>query len=398
MLPACGVWANAASRRIFDRRIAPILKSPDPSSCAECHLGGVDLKDYVAETEEKTFASLRAQGLVDVKKPDESRILRLIQMSTPRSPLVMKQARSQEYAAFRDWIRASVTDSKLAAATSPATGLRRPAAPRAVIRHGRIDQVLERFTGTVWAQQQRCAGCHAPGSELNRKNAAKFGDRMTWVTPNNPRATLDTLLERKLINPDAPTKSMLLMKPAMQVEHGGGRKMLVGDEGYKVFRKFIEDYAAIVAGSYKTAKQLPPASRERFVSTEYWLKLTDTPAAWADQLLGVDLYRFDESSRAWAPARSAMSDRQVFGKGALWQHNLDLTVPAGSTAPTADLSAGRYRVKIYVDRDGCVAKDWTRSFRDPAHLAAEFELTGAGWRPGYGSMKSLSVRDAAGRR
>lgn len=32
---------------IFRDRILPIHRSPKPSSCVECHLGGVDLKDYI---------------------------------------------------------------------------------------------------------------------------------------------------------------------------------------------------------------------------------------------------------------------------------------------------------------------------------------------------------------
>lgn len=388
---ACRTSASGASRQVWERRIAPILKSPNPSSCAECHLGGVDLKDYLSDTEEKTFASLREQGLVDLKNPDGSKLLKLIGMSSPKSPLVSRKARAQELEAFREWIRASAADPKLARAPKP-PALKRPAAPDPVIRHGRIDQVLERFEATVWAQQQRCAGCHAPGTDLNRKNVEKFGDRMNWVVKNDPRATLARVIERRLVNPDAPDKSLLLLKATLAIEHGGGKKMLVGDEGYKSFRRFIEDYAAILNGRYRTAKDLPPASRERFLSTEYWFKLTDTPAAWGDKLLGVDLHAWDEGAKTWAKVRSATSDRQVFGKGALWQHNLDLVVPAGSSAAPADLSRGRYQVKIYVDRTGALEKDWERDLRRPENLAAELEFSAAGWRPGYGSMKAVSAR------
>lgn len=388
---ACRTSASGASRQVWDRRIAPILKSPNPSSCAECHLGGVDLKDYLGDTEEKTFASLREQGLIDLKNPDGSKLLKLIGMSSPTSPLVSRKVRALELEAFREWIRASAADPKLAKAVRPAQ-LQRPAAPNPVIRHGRIDQVLERFEATVWAQQQRCAGCHAPGTDLNRKHVEKFGDRVNWIVKDNPRATLARAIERRLVNPEAPAKSLLLLKATMAVEHGGGKKMQVGDEGYKSFRRFIEDYAAILNGRYRAAKDLPPAPRERFLSTDYWFKLTDTPVEWGDKLLGVDLHAWDERTKSWAKARSATSDRQVFGKGALWQHNLDLVVPAGSPTPPADLARGRYRVKIYVDRTGALEKDWERDLRRPENLAAELEFAGGGWRPGYGAMKAVSVR------
>jgi len=35
------------------------MKSSNPSSCAECHLSGVDLKDYIGANQQQTFAALR---------------------------------------------------------------------------------------------------------------------------------------------------------------------------------------------------------------------------------------------------------------------------------------------------------------------------------------------------
>src|SRR5947207_9041601 len=65
---------------VFERRILPIFKSPDPSSCVQCHLSGVDLKNYILPSHEKTFVSLRDQGLIDLDRPRASKILRLIAM------------------------------------------------------------------------------------------------------------------------------------------------------------------------------------------------------------------------------------------------------------------------------------------------------------------------------
>ncbi len=391
LLPLCVATASPSSREVFDRRIAPLFRTPNASSCAECHLGGVDLKDYIAESEEKTFASLRDQGLIDLKSPDGSKILKLIRMSSPKSPLVTQKTRETEYEAFRDWIRASAADPKLAAVPRLAAGQRRqPPQPDAVIRHGRIDQVLQRFETEVWAQQQRCVGCHAPGTDQNRKNVAQYGDRMNWMVHGDARATLTRLVERKLISAEAPAKSTLLTKPTLEVAHAGGRKMMIGDEGYKAFRRFLEDYAAIVKKGYQTAQQLPAAPRERFLSTEYWLKLENTPAAWGEKLLGVDLYAFDDATGKWSAQRVATSDRQVAGQRNLWQHNLDLVVPAGSALKPVDLSRGRYKVRIHVDRTGALQKDWERDLRQPEHLAGEVEIA-PGWRPGYGGMKVANL-------
>ena len=60
--PAAGETAPDAAgdptpAEIFERRIMPIFKSDKPSSCVECHLAGVDLKDYILDSAEKTGAS-----------------------------------------------------------------------------------------------------------------------------------------------------------------------------------------------------------------------------------------------------------------------------------------------------------------------------------------------------
>src|SRR6266851_6785400 len=77
----CSSVANSAEPgQVFERRIVPIFKSPNPSSCVQCHLSGVDLKNYILPSSEKTFLSLRDQGLIDVKDPAASKILKLIDM------------------------------------------------------------------------------------------------------------------------------------------------------------------------------------------------------------------------------------------------------------------------------------------------------------------------------
>src|SRR5689334_13477987 len=75
-----GESAGPAPREVFERRILPIFRSPNPSSCTQCHLAGVDLKNYILPSHEKTFLSLRDQGLIDLDRPERSHILHLIQM------------------------------------------------------------------------------------------------------------------------------------------------------------------------------------------------------------------------------------------------------------------------------------------------------------------------------
>ena len=39
--------AEPTPAEVFEKRILPIFKSANPSSCVQCHLAGVDLKDYI---------------------------------------------------------------------------------------------------------------------------------------------------------------------------------------------------------------------------------------------------------------------------------------------------------------------------------------------------------------
>src|SRR5262245_10287972 len=72
--------AGSEALSIFEQRIMPIFRSPQPSSCIQCHLSSVDLKNYILPSPEKTFVSLRDQGLIDLASPEKSKILTLIQM------------------------------------------------------------------------------------------------------------------------------------------------------------------------------------------------------------------------------------------------------------------------------------------------------------------------------
>ena len=67
--------ADDAALAIFQKRIVPILQAQRPSSCSECHLSGVDLKDYIRPTQPETFAALRDAGLIDLKTPAKSKLL-----------------------------------------------------------------------------------------------------------------------------------------------------------------------------------------------------------------------------------------------------------------------------------------------------------------------------------
>lgn len=383
--------AEDAALAIFQKRIVPILQAQRPSSCSECHLSGVDLKDYIRPTQPETFAALRDGGLIDVKSPAKSKLLQFIDRKPERPSIVSEKIRAEESAAFRAWIEAAVQDPTLAAAKTadPAIG---PKLPPEVIRHARQDRVLQSFLDNVWSEAGRCAACHSP--DRNAQQVKKHGEHISWIKLRDPQASLAHLLENELINLKEPEKSLLLLKPLNKIEHGGGVKMTMGDRTYQQFRRFIDDYATTQAGKYQTAKELPRPNNEAATVSEIWFKLTDIPAAYDKLVLRVDLYRWDEQQKSFTKERWATADRQVFGKGGLWQNHLSLVAPKDSPRATelqnnATLPAGKYLAKIYLDRTDKLAKEYPAELGDK-ELLGEVEVNSR-WPAGYGAMTAVKL-------
>jgi hypothetical protein len=390
--------APAASSDVFARRILPIFKSPDPSSCTACHLAGVDLKNYIRTSSEETFLSLRDQGLVNLDAPDQSKILRFIAMTPEKKPgaaLISDKVKRQEYDAFAEWIAACANDPTLRkAAKLRADQLAVPPRPVEVIRHDRVDQLQDTFRRQVWAQAQfRCAGCHMEGGAENAKLVKENGD-ITWLK-KTPEATFENLRTSGFVDVAAPEKSLLLLKPLNAVKHGGGQKILPGDMTYKAFRGFLEDYAKVVNDKYATAADLPaPGPVLEHFPTASWLKITNTPPAWGDKLLRVEVFAQDPVGKGWEPSPIAISDRGVSGTGKLWQHTLvAVAVPgtrrAAQFATVAALPAGTYRVRVYVDVAGRLARDWTASLDERDYVGEKIIQTN--WTKGYNAMTLIDA-------
>jgi hypothetical protein len=148
--------------------------------------------------------------------------------------------------------------------------------------------------------------------------------------------------------------------------------------------------AAIKSGKYKTVADLPVAADARLrFGTDAWLKLENTPPAWGDKLLQVDVYARDEKAGTWEAKPVATSDRAVWGKGKLWQHTVTLLAEPGSDRAKAfarkpALPPGRYLLKVYVDADGRLAKDWTATLGE-ADYVGQVEVRAA-WKEGYNQM------------
>ena len=387
-------------KEVFEKRLLPIFESPDPSSCVQCHLAGVDIKNYILPSHEDTFVSLRDQGLIDLDSPEKSKILALIQMGEGekgKATQIQEKARKAEYEAFADWVKTSVADPKLRDLPKlSADKQAKPKRPNEVIRHARKDRVLESFTNNIWPMRFRCMGCHTEGTAENKKLVEEHGERVAWFKSDGPEATLDYLRKSKLIDADAPEKSLLLRKPLNEVKHGGGVKFVKGDQGYRAVRSFLEDYARIAKDGYPDAKSLPTAETGpmRF-GTDIWLKLTNTSPDWGEKLLQVSVYAWDAKKKAWEDKPIATSDRVVWGKGKLWQHNLTLLADKKSDRATAwakgkpSLPRGRYLVKVHVDQDGKLGKDWKANL-GTGDFAGEAEVVSA-WPEGYGRMTGVDA-------
>lgn len=372
-----------AAEEVFSRRILPIAQSAKASSCTECHFGGVELKNYIREDEAATFAALRDEGLIDVDQPDRSKLLAFISRSGQRTNPLLAKVREAEYAAFRTWIRAAVKDPRLLAAKSSGVKLGSDLPPE-VIRHMRHDRVLESFVENIWSEVGRCQHCHSP--ESNQKQVEKHGARMSWIRPRDPAATLAQCVEQGIIDPDSPEQSLILQKPLVLVEHGGGPKFALGSRTDKNYRRFLNDYAAVVNQKYQRADQLPVPRPEVTVMTGQHLRIVDLPKELDRKLLRVDLYRW--TGEGWAESPAATAENPINGKNSTWQSMVFALVPRSSSrgagSPRADearLPDGRYRVKIYIDQQDRVKQDRDYMLSE-AELYGQAEIDGP-WAPGY---------------
>jgi hypothetical protein len=390
------LFAASAARaddpaKVFEDRIVPIFKSPNPSSCTQCHLAAVDLKDYILPSAKDTVLALRDQGLIDLDKPDNSKILKLINRgaSDRGAKLIAAKTRQAEYDAFAAWIKACAADPALRNAPKSATTPALATKPAEIVRHARKDRMLESFETNVWSLRFRCMNCHTEGTQQNDKLVKEHGGQVAWFKKAGPAATMEYLLSSKLINLNDPEKSLLLTKPLGIVKHGGGIKFVPGDQGYKTMRAWIEDVAAIKKDKYTKAEELPANEKLKHFGSEIWFKIDKTPEAWGDKLLQVDLHAWDAKANAWEKDPIATSDRMVFGKGKLWQHTLTLLAAPGSErakswARRASLPPGKYLAKVYVDSGEKAKKDWKAKL-GAEDFAGQVEVQSR-WPEGYGAM------------
>jgi hypothetical protein len=429
------VGAASSALDIFDQRIMPIFNSPNPSSCVQCHLSAVDLKDYILPSSDATFASLREQGMIDLENPEKSKILELINMGQKDydkgAKMIHAKNRKLEFGAFAAWIKAGAADPRLRQLPAPKKSAG-PAKSNQVIRHARADRVLDSFTRNVWSQRMRCFPCHTPheldddnpkhklARERMKKMEHNLGDlwtgrmRIFRETPEETLAYLirDSRRQRKdrlpLLNLKDPAKSLLILKPTARlpkkiadkkfaepsyvepVSHMGGLKMHPDDFSYKAFMAWIEDYARVVGDQYNTGEELPA---DNWYFTGQMILMREAPEDWpAHARVQFHIYGKD-GENGWASEPIAFTQgtknprNSVFG--ALFLLRSKVTEDKVEwTSEEPALAAGKYLIKAYVDRNDSLSAD-------PTAMLGEKDYFGKGelqakWGKGFPNSQKIN--------
>lgn len=420
---------------LFNQRIMPIFRSEKPSSCVQCHLAAVDLKNYILPSHEKTFVSLRDQGLIDLERPLKSKILTLIRMGDKdldeAAKLIHEKTRKAEYEAFAAWVEACCSDPKLRDAPGLSAEERaRPEKPDAVIRHARKSRVVDSFVRNVWSQRMRCFPCHTPHEidptnprhqaaiKTQREFKKKYSDDLVErlnIFRETPEATLQYLIERSrnakegelpLINLDEPRQSLILLKPlsklpvkkpdgtfepassAVPVTHMGGLKLHKDDQSYKAFVAWLEDYANVVGNRYTSVDDLPA---DNWVASQRVLRISAAPKSWPVGIpVQLFVYTWDEKGESWQREPLAFTQGTVTPRrmvnGALFVFGQKSTDPASLEKK---LAGGRYLIKAYVDLERRLADDPTLLLGEEDFFG-QAELKRPRWREGFRAAASIA--------
>lgn len=398
---------SSPALELFEQRIMPIFKSPNPSSCVQCHLSSVDLKDYILPSHTDTFIALRENGLIDIESPERSKILTLIKMGDQDADAMAKRihenTRRAEYEAFAAWIQACCRDEAMVAMSAPQqVDLVGPRKPIEVVRHARKSRVVESFTRNVWSQRMRCFPCHTPHeidkdnpkhqkpAENHQKLVKQYGARMNLFR-ETPESTLAALVasSRKqggdkypLINLREPANSLLVLKPTAKlppknpdgtfekpsssdpVSHMGGLKMHVDDHSYKLVVTWLRDYAAVVGDEYATVDELPA---DNWIPTQRILRVKGTPDSWkVGTVVQLFVHAKEGSSGNWSDrplafTQGTVTPRKIVNGALLLIASENETHSdehsdkhSDETSDSFSLKPGEYLIKAYVDSEGKV--------------------------------------------
>lgn len=420
MLFASEPTERASSNDIFEQRILPIFRSPEPSSCIQCHLASVDLKDYILPSSKATFISLRDQGLIDLDAPAKSKILTLIRMgesdSDEKAKRIHKRMRRAELDAFSTWIESCCEDESLRTAKS-SDAIARPEHSDEIIRHARKSRVVDSFVRNVWSQRMRCFPCHTPyeidPDNPQHKNAlkqqAKFASEYDKETVRRmqffrktPEATLARFLDDSknapkghlpLINLEKPEQSLLLLKPTAKlprrnedksfeppsyqvpVTHMGGLKMHKHDQSYKSILTWIEDYRRVTQGQYTSINQLPA---DNWFPTKNIVRVKNIPERFeTGMVFQLFIYHSENRFTPVAFTQGTVTPRRIVN-GALFLLGSD---KQDADSPPSPLANGKYVVQVLADTKREVEND-------PAALLGYDDMISeveweANWKEGF---------------
>jgi hypothetical protein len=368
---------------VFKQRIMPIFRSANPSSCVQCHLHGVALKNYILPSARDTFANLRDQGLIDLDKPSESKILKFIAMvpkeGTNIGPKVHPKLRQAELSAFRTWILAAAADKGFRNAPAlPLAKIARPKIPDEVIAHSRSQSLLNSYIRNIWALRFRCVNCHSPGGEKFAKHAKEHGeDTMGWLKTAGPAESMSYLMASELIDLEQPEKSELLLKPLDVSDHGGGKKMLINDTDYVAFLSWIRDYAKIKNGSYQALADLPKDAKRS--GSEIWIRISQMPERRVGDTGFLTVHARNPATNAWSEKPVAVASAGVTNNkrfGIMFQGFFML-----DSAIDNPLPAGEYQLRLYMDQGKRKAPGWQAAMKEASLVGTA--VTRASWRKGF---------------
>lgn len=180
------------------------------------------------------------------------------------------------------------------------------------------------------------------------------------------------VVEHGLVDLDHPERSLLLLKPLNEVEHGGGKKMFPGDTDYMAFLGWIRDYARASRDGYVSAGALPRPSP--WTGSELWLRIEHAPEAWLGRYGILAVHARDPASGEWLEEPVAVSSflaRKHRRFGPFAQGYLMVRSPE---ANGARLPQGEYRVVVHVG--------------GPERMTTDFEEAIAAARPAASAVVS----------
>ena len=418
---AASTMAASAPEDLFNARILPIFRSENPSSCVQCHLSAVDLKDYILPSSEATFASLKAQELVDVDAPEKSQILKFISMGEKDydkgARMIHADMRKAELEAFSAWIKACCNDPKLRNLPAPKQ-MAKPASPDKVIRHARKSRIVDSFKRNIWSHRMRCFPCHTPYEiddnnpkhkqarqrlkKMEENNGVKFTSRLK-LFKKTPEATMEAWIESSrdsepdrlpLINLEAPVNSLIVLKPSARlpnqiskgkfekpsavipVSHLGGIKMHKDDFSYKSFIAWIQDYANVVNGEYTSIADLPA---DNWHPSKHMIMLNHAPNDWPNMApVQLFVHQWDAKEKNWAKDPVAFTQGKVTPKkavfGALSLLRSRSTEKAAEWTPDdPTLKPGKYLIKAYLASDETLQEN-PIAFLGDKHFQGQVEV------------------------